>query len=99
MDASFLYFETSSMHMHVLGVLVLDPSEVPGAGRRDRVLARMRGRLDRLPPCRRRVLQPTMRLHHPVWADVEDLDLHDHITTVRAPVPGNEAQLEELIGA
>jgi WS/DGAT/MGAT family acyltransferase len=99
MDASFLYFETPNMHMHVLGVLVLDPAEVPGGWRRDRVFNLIRERLDLLPPFRRRLLQPTLRLHHPVWADVEDLDLHDHITTVTCPTPGGEQQLEQLIGA
>ena len=98
MDASFLYFETPSMHMHVLGTLVLDPSEIPGGWRRDRVHRLIRERLDLLPPFRRRLVQPTLRLHHPVWADVEDIDLHDHITTVSAPAPGDEAQLEELLG-
>jgi WS/DGAT/MGAT family acyltransferase len=98
MDASFLYFETSSMHMHVLGVLRLDPSEIPGGWSRDRVHKLIRERLDLLPPFRRRLLQPTLRLHHPVWSDVDDIDLHDHITTVTCPAPGGEQQLEELIG-
>ncbi|MCU1590100.1 MAG: wax ester/triacylglycerol synthase family O-acyltransferase [Frankiales bacterium] len=99
MDASFLYFETPSMHMHVLGTLVLDPSDIPGGWRRDRVHKLLRERLDLIPPFRRRLLQPTLRLHHPVWADVDDVDLHDHITTVTCAQPGSEAQLEELIGS
>ncbi len=98
MDASFLYFETPSMHMHVLGTLVLDPSGIPGGWNRDRVHKLLRERLDLLPPFRRRVLQPTLKLHHPVWVDVEDVDLHDHITTVTCAAPGSEEQLEELIG-
>ncbi|MDT7539626.1 MAG: diacylglycerol O-acyltransferase / wax synthase [Actinomycetota bacterium] len=98
MDASFLYFETPSMHMHVLGVLVLDPAGMPGGWSRDRVFNLLRERIDLIPPFRRRLLQPTLRLHHPVWADVEDVDLHDHITTVSCPSPGGEQQLEELIG-
>jgi WS/DGAT/MGAT family acyltransferase len=98
MDASFLYFETPSMHMHVLGCLLLDPTEIPGGWRRDRVHKLIRERLDLLPPFRRRVLQPTLRLHHPVWVDVEDVDLHDHIDTVTCPAPGTDAQLHALIG-
>jgi WS/DGAT/MGAT family acyltransferase len=97
MDASFLYFETPSMHMHVLGVLVLDPSDLPKGWSRDRVFNLLRERLDLIPPFRRKLLQPTLRLHHPVWADVDDLDLHDHITTVTCPAPGDGQQLEELI--
>ncbi|HZM54588.1 MAG TPA: wax ester/triacylglycerol synthase domain-containing protein [Acidimicrobiales bacterium] len=30
MDAAFLYIETRTMHMHVVGVLVLDPTGNPG---------------------------------------------------------------------
>jgi len=30
LDASFLYFETSQMHMHVSIVAVLDPKDAPG---------------------------------------------------------------------
>jgi WS/DGAT/MGAT family acyltransferase len=97
MDASFLYFETPSMHMHVLGTLVLDTTDMPGGWSRDRVHRLIRERLDLLPPFRRRLLQPTLRLHHPVWADVDDLDLHDHISTVTCPAPGGEAELEAVI--
>jgi len=28
--APFLYIETPTMHMHVIGVLVLDPAGIPG---------------------------------------------------------------------
>jgi diacylglycerol O-acyltransferase len=99
MDASFLYFETPTMHMHVLGTLVLDPTDLPGGWNRDRVHRLLRERLDLLPPFRRRVLQPTLQLHHPVWADVEDIDLHEHITTVTCAAPGDEKQLAALLGA
>ena len=30
MDASFLYMETPTRHMHVSGVLILDPSTMSG---------------------------------------------------------------------
>ncbi|MEO6204353.1 MAG: wax ester/triacylglycerol synthase family O-acyltransferase [Mycobacteriales bacterium] len=99
MDASFLYFETPAMHMHVLGTLLLDPTDLPGGWNRDRVHRLLRERLDLLPPFRRRILQPTLQLHHPIWADVEDVDLHEHITTVTCPTPGDDSQLQELLGA
>ena len=31
MDASFLYTETPTGHMHVTGVIVIDAAEMPGA--------------------------------------------------------------------
>jgi diacylglycerol O-acyltransferase len=35
LDASFLYFETPAHLMHVCGLLVLDPSTMPGDYRFD----------------------------------------------------------------
>src|SRR5512142_3272428 len=99
LDATFLYFETPSMHMHVVGVLLLDPSGVPGGWNRDRVPDLIRQRIDLIPPFRRRLVLSTLRLHHPVWADVEDVDPADHIEQVTCPSPGSQPQLEELVAA
>ena len=99
LDATFLYFETPSMHMHVVGVLLLDPTEVPGGWSGDRIPDLIRARLDLLPPFRRRLVTSTLRLHHPVWVDVEDLDIDSHVQQVRCPAPGSQEQLEELVAA
>jgi WS/DGAT/MGAT family acyltransferase len=97
LDATFLYFETPSMHMHVVGVLILDATDVPGGWNRDRVPDLIRSRIDLIPPFRRRLVGSTLRLHHPVWVDVDDLDVHDHIHQVTCPAPGEQAQLEKLV--
>ena len=96
MDASFLYFETPTMHMQVVGVLLLDVSETPGWGR-DRLVELLRERLELLPPFRRKLHPAAFRLHHPVWTDVDDVDLEEHVDTVTCPAPGTPAELHEIV--
>lgn len=45
MDAAFLYIETRTMHMHVVGVLVLDPTGSPGGFGIDEVTRVMADRI------------------------------------------------------
>ncbi len=47
LDATFLYFETPTNHMHVSATMVLDPSTVPGGYSFDKFKEMIRGRLDR----------------------------------------------------
>ncbi|MDP9100920.1 MAG: wax ester/triacylglycerol synthase family O-acyltransferase [Actinomycetota bacterium] len=97
LDASFLYFETPSMHMHVLGTLVLDPSASPEpwsvSAVRDLVVARM----DLLAPFRRRLLPSALRLHHPVWVDVNHVDVDAHMSYASCPSPGGMTELAGVV--
>ena len=93
LDASFLYFETPSMHMHVIGTLVLDPSTTPGGWTDHAVRDLVVARLDLLEPFRRRLLPSALRLHHPVWVDVAHVDVDAHLSHVTAAAPGGMAEL------
>ncbi len=93
LDASFLYFETPSMHMHVIGTLVLDPSTAPGGWTDHAVRDLVVARLDLLEPFRRRLLPSALRLHHPVWVDVAHVDVDAHLSHVTAAAPGGMAEL------
>ena len=64
MDASFLYMETPSQLAHVVGVLLLDPSDGDGFSF-DRVMHVLRTRLHLLPPFRRRLVSVPFDLGHP----------------------------------
>ena len=97
LDASFLYFETPAQHMHVSGTLVLDPSTAPGTWNADTVRDTVRERLPFIPPFRRRVHMPTLRLNHPSWVDTE-VDVDDHVEVVQCPAPGDTAALCEVVG-
>ena len=90
-DASFLYFETPNMHMHVLGTLLVDTSDRPGWSADD-VIALFEHRLDLLAPFRRKLVGATLRLHHPVWVDT-DVDVAAHVSRVHCPEPGGMTEL------
>jgi WS/DGAT/MGAT family acyltransferase len=95
-DASFLYFETPSSHMHVLGTIVLDASARPG-WTADRLVALIEQRLDLLPDFRRRVSLATLMLHRPFWVDVPDPDVASHVS--RVEVRGGMAELADQVAS
>jgi diacylglycerol O-acyltransferase len=97
LDASFLYFETATMHMHVLGTILLDPSTASGEWSPQDVADLLRERLELLPPFRRRLQQSTLRLHHPVWIDVASVDVDAHLSVTACPAPGGMSELAEVV--
>src|SRR5581483_3600279 len=98
LDASFLYFETPSMHMHVCATIVFDPSSVEGGYSFDNVKEMLRSRLHLVPPFRRRLMSVPFNLHHPVWIEDPDFDLDYHLRHIGLPPPGTPEQLAELAG-
>jgi WS/DGAT/MGAT family acyltransferase len=94
-DAGFLYFETPSSHMHVLGTVVVDTSKTPGWGY-DEVVAHLRERIDLAPMLSRRLVFGTLRLHHPVWVDIHDFDPAVQVRRVECPAPGGMEELAEI---
>jgi diacylglycerol O-acyltransferase / wax synthase len=95
-DAAFLYFETPAMHMHVCGVLVLDPSGVEGFSFQ-RIREHFASRLVLIPEFRRKLSAASVLLHHPVWVDLIDVPLSEHIHRVEAPAPGGQRELEQVV--
>ena len=67
------------MHMHVSGVLFLDPSEVRGGFSFEKFRERVASRLDRVPVFRQRLLPTPLGIDHPIWADDPDFDIDNHI--------------------
>src|SRR5438309_9415985 len=98
LDASFLYFETPNMLMHVVGVIVFDPATAKEGYSFDRVKDMMRSRLHLVPQFRRKLAPVPFNLHHPVWVEDANFDLDYHIRRIGAPVPGGERELAELVG-
>ena len=97
-DAAFLYLETPSAHMHVTGVVVLDPSSGLGTtpGRIERVAAR---RLASVPRMRSRIVEVPLGLDHPVWVQDPDFELRRHIHRRTLKPPGGEHELAALAAA
>jgi WS/DGAT/MGAT family acyltransferase len=98
LDASFLYLETPSSHMHVAGLMILDPSSVEGGITLEDVKAVYGQRLHLAPPFRRRLVEVPFGLHHPLWIEDPDFDLDYHIRATALPSPGTPEQLSTLVG-
>jgi WS/DGAT/MGAT family acyltransferase len=98
LDASFLYLETPSSHMHVAGLMILDPSSVPGGIPLHRAKEVYGSRLHLAPPFRRRLVEVPFGLHHPLWIEDPDFDLDYHVRSTALPAPGTPEQLSALIG-
>jgi WS/DGAT/MGAT family acyltransferase len=98
LDASFLYLETPSSHMHVAGLMILDPSSVEGGVTLDGVKAVYGARLHLAPPFRRRLVEVPFGLHHPLWIEDPDFDIDYHIRATALPSPGTPEQLSTLVG-
>jgi WS/DGAT/MGAT family acyltransferase len=98
MDAAFLYIETRTMHMHVVGVLVLDPTESPGGFGIDEVTRVMADRIHLIPPLRRRVLPSPAGIDHPLWIEDPAFDLAAHIRQAAIEGPVGWARLEQFVG-
>ena len=98
LDATFLYLETPSSHMHVASTAIFDPSDVPGGYSFEKVKAMVANRLPLLPPFRRRLVTIPFSLHHPLWIEDPDFDIDYHVRRAALPAPGGEAELAELAG-
>jgi WS/DGAT/MGAT family acyltransferase len=98
LDATFLYFETPNMHMHVMGVIVFDPTTASEPYSFERVKEKMRNRLHLVPPFRRKLAPIPFNLHHPVWVEDANFDLDYHIRRIGCPAPGTEKELAEVVG-
>lgn len=96
-DASFLYMENPVVHMHVTGVMILDPSTVPGGYYFERFRDLLISRIHLVPAFRRRLLQVPFGLDHPVWADDPNFDIDRHLHRRTIDAPGTSDQLAEFI--
>jgi WS/DGAT/MGAT family acyltransferase len=91
-DAAWLGMEDPTNLMMVTGVMALD-------GKVD--LKRLRATLDqRLAPFERfhqRVVRPRSRANVPHWEDDARFDIHNHVSHVALPAPGDDAALREMV--
>jgi diacylglycerol O-acyltransferase / wax synthase len=97
LDASFLYAETSTSHMHLLAVAVLDIDRHGAPLTYDAVRARLAERLPVLPALRRRLVSAPLGLDHPLWIEDPRFELADHIRRVAVSPPGGTADLARVV--
>src|SRR3954464_12765027 len=97
LDSAFLHLENATQFGHVSGLSIFtrpDASDYePYAAWR----ARLRERLPRLPPLRRRLVEVPLGLDHPSWIDDPDFDLDFHVRHTAVPPPGSDEQLAATV--
>ena len=92
LDASFLYMETPTLHMHVAMVAVFDPATVPGGYSFRRIRQMIVDRIPLVPVFQRRLVEVPLRLGHPVWVDDPEFDIDNHLRRAALPSPGWDAR-------
>ncbi|HEX3841139.1 MAG TPA: wax ester/triacylglycerol synthase family O-acyltransferase [Acidimicrobiales bacterium] len=98
LDASFLYLETPSLHMHVVMTSVVDPATVPGGYSFPRLKEMIAARLPQAPVFQRRLVEVPLRWGHPVWVDDPDFDIDYHVRLAAVPKPGGLRELADIAG-
>src|ERR1019366_7745677 len=98
MDASFVYGETPSWHMHGGTLFVLDPSTAPGGFDVHRLRALVAARAGLLGPFLARLVEVPFGLDRPAWVNDPHLDLERHIHSIGVPQPGGPRELSALVG-
>ena len=96
LDASFLYMETPTLHMHVAMTAVFDPSTVPGGYSFRRIRQLIIDRIPLAPVFQRRLVEVPMRLGHPVWVDDPEFDIDNHFRRAALPSPGGMRELADF---
>ncbi|MFI6998711.1 wax ester/triacylglycerol synthase family O-acyltransferase [Nocardia sp. NPDC050175] len=96
LDASFLYLETGTQHLHVCALLILDPSSADYSF--EKFKAELGRRLPLIPQMRRRVYEVPFNLDHPVWVEDQNFDLDYHIRRIGIAAPAGRRELAELVG-
>lgn len=97
LDSAFLAVETNAAHMHMTGVVTLEPSADGLPASFAAIRSHLAPRLRQLPAFRRHLRQVPLGLDHPVWVENDfDLDLHLHRIAVASP--GSSVELCEVVG-
>lgn len=97
-DSAFLYLETPTAHMHIVGVILLDPSSVEGGYSFDALKRLILARLHRIPPFYRRVRMVPFNIEHPYWVRDHEFDVDAHVRRTTISAPGGRAELGRLVG-
>jgi WS/DGAT/MGAT family acyltransferase len=98
MDATFLYCETPTMHLHVCGLMVLDTTTMAEGYSFDRVRSMLLDRLPKVSSVRQKLATPPFHVSRPFWVDDPDLDLDRHLHRLVLRPPGDERALADVVG-
>jgi len=96
LDASFLYMETPTLHMHVAMVAVFDPSTMPDGYSFRRIRQMILDRIALVPVFQRRLVEVPLGLGHPLWVDDPEFDIDNHLRRAALPSPGGMHELGDF---
>jgi diacylglycerol O-acyltransferase len=96
LDASFLYMETPTLHMHVSMAAVFDTSTDPDGYSFRKIRQMIVDRIAQVPVFQRRLVEVPMRLGHPVWVDDPEFDIDNHLRRAALPSPGGMRELGDF---
>lgn len=99
LDTAFLAAERPGNALHVMGVLLLDPSSMPGGYSFESLRSFLGERLPTLPPLRRRLVEVPGGLARPYWMDAGEIELDYHVRRAAAPAPGGPSELAAMAAA
>lgn len=91
LDATFLYIESPTNHMHVGGVAVIQ-----GSLKFEDFRATIKRRIHLIPSLRRRLMLVPFSVDYPYWVDDPDFDLDLHLHRVALPKPGSWKELRAV---
>ena len=95
-DAAYLAAELPGNYLHLMAILRLDPTSLPGGYRFEALRAFVEEHLPEIPPLRRRLVEVPFGIDRPRWVEVDDLDLDLHIRRAAVPSPGGARELAAM---
>ena len=97
LDAAFLSCETPGMHMHVCGMLVLDPTTMVGEPY-DHIRTMLLGAATKVPLMRKRLVGVPLGLGRPYWVDDADFDIERHLHRIHLGHGRDDRSLAGVLG-
>jgi len=98
LDASFLYLESGAQLMHVCGLIVVDPTTIPGGYDFDQFKQELSKRVSDVAMFNRKLKLVPGKIDFPVWVLDEEFDIERHVHRLAVPSPGGERELSEVAG-
>jgi diacylglycerol O-acyltransferase len=98
LDASFLYLESGAQLMHVCGLIVVDPTTIPGGYDFDQFKEELSRRVSDVAMFNRKLKLVPGKIDFPVWVLDEEFDIERHVHRLAVPSPGGERELSEVTG-
>jgi WS/DGAT/MGAT family acyltransferase len=96
LDVAYISAELPGNNLHLMAILTLDPSTMPGGYSFENLRAFMKGRLPEIPPLKRKLVEVPFALDRPRWVEMDEVDLDLHVRRAALPSPGTAQQLSAL---